>query len=82
MHGVTKHIGKNSNKCDMCLERPFRINDKYLYLTWEILPKLPSEKLEICKKCALREIGSKNRKNFEEIIRKRGERYGDFEKTV
>ena len=59
MHGVTKHLGKNMNKCDMCGNTPFKNTDKYLYRTWEILPKLPSESLEICRTCAIRENGSK-----------------------
>ena len=82
MHGVVKHLGKNMDKCDMCSASGFRAVDKYIYLTYEILPKLPSRELEICKKCAIRELGSKNKSKFDEIIKKRGERYGNSEKTI
>ena len=66
----------------MCGNTPFKNTDKYLYRTWEILPKLPSESLEICRTCAIRENGSKNKKNFDKMVKERGEKYGDIEKTI
>ena len=82
MHGVVKHLGKDLSKCDMCHNLPFKTIDKYLYLTWEMLPKLPQKELTICKKCALREVGSKNKKNFDKIVREKGEKYGSLKETI
>lgn len=82
MHGVMKYVGKDTNRCAMCKESPLVSTKKYIYKTWEILPELPAQELIICRKCAIRENGSKNKKNFDEIVRKRGENYGNIEKTV
>ena len=40
--------------------------NKYIYETFEILPKYPKQKLAICQKCAIREDGSKTKRSFYE----------------
>ena len=42
---------------------------KYVYETFEILPQCPKRELIICERCAVREYGSKNNKNFYEDFR-------------
>jgi|TARA_Y100001951_G_C11278725_1_gene263782 hypothetical protein len=39
---------------------------RYVYETYEILPKYPKKELIICEKCAIREYGSKNKKRFKD----------------
>jgi len=40
----------------------------YIYKTFEVLPKTPSENLRICEKCANREVVGKNKKTLEELF--------------
>tara|TARA_R100001463_G_C3521322_1_gene220852 strand:- start:487 stop:642 length:156 start_codon:yes stop_codon:yes gene_type:complete len=40
-------------------------SDRYIYETWELKEK-PSIEIIVCKKCAMRECGNKNKKFFDE----------------
>jgi len=51
----------------MCKYTTFH-GSRYVYKTFEILPKNPSIEFIVCKKCAIREHGSKHKKNFDEIF--------------
>jgi len=51
----------------MCKGKFFH-NFSYVFYTYGILPKTPSEKLIICQKCALREGKYKTMKQFKEAF--------------
>jgi|TARA_R100001530_G_C4198567_1_gene124110 hypothetical protein len=48
----------------MC--RKYDVKEWYLWLGWES----PTQ-LKICRKCALREIGTRYKKDFDEIMKRR-----------
>jgi len=60
---IISYIGKGHDKCDMCSQFT---NVKYL-----AVPHLPTlvdwSELILCKKCARREVGSKNKKKWDII---------------
>ena len=60
---VISYIGTGYEKCDMCHSQT---KEKYL-----ALPHLPSlvdwSEMIICKKCARREVGSKNKKKWDTL---------------
>tara|TARA_R100000005_G_C4853121_1_gene118416 strand:+ start:210 stop:500 length:291 start_codon:yes stop_codon:yes gene_type:complete len=60
---VTKKISSDGFVCEMCKESTFH-GKRYIYETFA-----KSEELIICKKCAIREYGSKHKKNFDEIFK-------------
>ena len=51
----------------MCKSK-FFYDLSYVFYTYGILPKIPSEKLIICGKCALREGKYKTKKQFKEAF--------------
>jgi len=51
-------------QCGMC--RKYGVREWYLWLGWQ-----NSTQLKVCRKCALREIGTKYKKNFDKIIKRR-----------
>ena len=60
---IISYIGKGHDKCDMC-HNP--IKDKYLALPH--LPKLVDwSEIILCKKCARRESGTKNKKKWDKL---------------
>tara|TARA_Y100001951_G_scaffold100047_1_gene102888 strand:+ start:683 stop:892 length:210 start_codon:yes stop_codon:yes gene_type:complete len=67
MYGLKEQIKKSSFTCDMCKSNFFH-NYSYVFYTYGILPKTPSEKLIICQKCALREGKYKTMKQFKEAF--------------
>jgi len=60
---VTKKISSDGFVCEMCKASTFH-GKRYIYETFA-----KSEELIICKKCAIREYGSKHKKNFDEIFK-------------
>jgi hypothetical protein len=55
--------------CRMC--KQYYIGQyRYIWHTFEILPKSPSEQLIICEKCAVRESKFKNKKQLNEYYEK------------
>ena len=67
MYGLQEQLKKSSFTCDMCKGKFFH-NHSYVFYTYGILPKTPSEKLIICGKCALREGKYKTMKQFKEAF--------------
>ena len=60
-----KRLTKKEFTCVMC--KTYCIGQyRYVWNTYQILPKTPSEKLIICTKCAIRESNYKNKKDLEE----------------
>ena len=60
MSSVKKRLPKESYHCEMCHKYIFN-KYKYIYETFEILPKLPQRNLFICEACAKREMNLKKR---------------------
>ena len=60
MSGVKKRLPRESYHCEMCHKYIFN-KYKYIYETFEILPKTPKEELSICGACAKREMKLKKR---------------------
>jgi hypothetical protein len=67
-----KESKKRHNVCEMCGIKG--LQEVYTWGSFEILPKHPYYTLSICKKCAIRENGTKNKKNFNALIEKRMQR--------
>ena len=67
MHGINAKLPKRYFKCYMCSKQKFQ--DVYIWGSFEILPKHPYLEIEICKKCAIRELGKRTK--LENIIDKR-----------
>jgi len=62
---VKQKLPKSPFTCKMC--KKYNIGQfRYVYETYEILPKYPKKELIICEKCAIREYGSKNKKRFKD----------------
>ena len=64
-----KRLHKDSFVCRMCKQYYMR-HYRYIWHTFEILPKSPSEELIICEKCAVRESKFKNKKQLNEHYEK------------
>jgi len=64
---IIKRLPSDGFTCYMCKYTTFH-GSRYVYKTFEILPKNPSIEFIVCKKCAIREHGSKHKKNFDEIF--------------
>ena len=58
-----KYLGKEAFSCDMCSQIG---REKY-----KAVPTIPSlvnwKEMSICKKCARREVGSKNKKGWDKV---------------
>tara|TARA_R110000824_G_scaffold189110_1_gene370552 strand:+ start:81 stop:284 length:204 start_codon:yes stop_codon:yes gene_type:complete len=64
---VIKRLSTDGFVCEMCKTSSFN-GRRYIYETFDFSPKNPSRQLIICKKCAIREHGSKHKKKFDEIF--------------
>ena len=63
MYGLGEKIPSNQFTCDMC-KQYYMHSNSFEFHTFEVLPKHPSEKLIICKKCAIREGTFRTAKAF------------------
>ena len=68
MHIVAK-LPRENFSCEICSFQGYR--DRYVIKTFHIDERSPSVELIICKNCALREHGSKNRVKLNDIIEER-----------
>ena len=64
-------LPKEYYDCNMCSYSGHSF--RYVIKTYEVLPKTPSQELIICKNCAIREHGSKNKIKLQDVIMKRTE---------
>tara|TARA_R100001530_G_C4314351_1_gene153923 strand:- start:1195 stop:1425 length:231 start_codon:yes stop_codon:yes gene_type:complete len=65
MYGIVKKLRKAEMKmCGMCNNYT---NEHYLYVGWT----KPQVHLEVCKKCAVRELGTRYKNKFDETIKER-----------
>lgn len=60
---VTKKLSSDGFVCEMCRTSTYN-GRRYVYETFT-----HSTELIICKKCAIREYGSKHKKKFDEIFK-------------
>ena len=65
MYGLSKRLPKAEFTCIMC-KQYYMYAFRYVWVTFEILPKTPMEELIICDKCAIREGKVKNKKQLDE----------------
>tara|TARA_R100000655_G_scaffold24022_11_gene48305 strand:+ start:731 stop:967 length:237 start_codon:yes stop_codon:yes gene_type:complete len=77
MYGVNAKLPKADFKCHMC--HSFKNQDVYIWGNFQILPKHPYQEYRICKKCAVREHGSK-RVKLETIIDERTKQWLEKQK--
>ena len=66
---IVAKLSKEHFSCYMCSVQGYK--DRYIIKTFEVDDKSPSEELIICKTCAIREHGSKNRVKLNDIIEER-----------
>ena len=67
MYGVNAKLAKTHFTCHMC--RLTKAQDVYIWGNFAIPPKHSYKEYEICKKCAIRELGKRTK--LENIIDKR-----------
>ena len=73
MYGINAKLPKEYFKCLMC--RITKIQEVYIWGNFAILPKHPYEEMEICKACAIREHGKKNKNKLDIIIEERTKKW-------
>ena len=70
MFGINAKLSKMYFNCNVC-SGGHRLQDVYILGNFAIPPEHPYEEIEICKACALREHGKKNKNKLETIIDER-----------
>ena len=73
MYGVNARLPKSYFRCAMC--RTYKQQDVYILGNFAIPPTNPYEEIRICKKCSIREHGSKNKIKLEDIIEERTKKW-------
>ena len=74
MYGINAKLSKKYFSCEMC-SGSHKVQHVYIWGNFAIPPKHPNEELEICKACALREHGKKNKNKFDNIIKERTKKW-------
>ena len=59
MYGINAKLPKEYFKCLMC--RITKVQDVYIWGNFAIPPEHPYEEYKVCKKCAIRENGKRNK---------------------
>ena len=70
MFGINAKLPKKYFKCNMC-SGSHKMQHVYIYGNFAIPPKHLYEEIEICKACAIREHGKKNKHKLDIIIEER-----------
>lgn len=65
MGSIIKKLNREPHTCEMC--KKFKIGDRYIYLSFAF-KEHSSSKLVICKPCAKREHGPKNKTPLEDLF--------------
>tara|TARA_R100000152_G_C6781773_1_gene217066 strand:- start:4512 stop:4751 length:240 start_codon:yes stop_codon:yes gene_type:complete len=68
-YGINNAEPRRLLKCEMC--HVTGTTEVYTWGSFEILPKHPYYEMKICKKCAKREYGTKNKVKFDDYIERR-----------
>ena len=66
MYGINAKLSKAYFQCHMC--RTTKMQEQYIWGNFAILPEYPYKEQKICKKCAIREAGTKTGKKRLEVI--------------
>ena len=74
MYGINAKLPKRYFSCEMC-SGPSKLQHPYVYGNFAIPPKHLYEEIQICKACALREHGKKNKNKFDNIIKERTKKW-------
>ena len=69
MYGINAKLSKAYFKCHMCSAH--KIQEVYIWGNFAIPPKHPYEEQRICKKCAVKEHGKKNKRKLNIVIEER-----------
>ena len=69
MYGINAKLPKSYFMCHMC--RITKVQDVYIWGNFAIPPEHPYKEQRICKKCAIKEHGKKNKRKLNEIIDER-----------
>ena len=73
MYGINAKLPKKYFSCNMC--NVTKMQHVYIWGNFAIPPEHPYKKLEICKACALREHGKKNKSKLDIIIEERTKKW-------
>ena len=74
MFGINAKLPKRHFKCTMC-SSPHKLQHVYVLGNFAIPPKHPYEEMEICKTCATREHGKRNKNKLDSIIEERTKKW-------
>lgn len=70
---IVAKLKRGGFTCEMCKQHKIGTYP-YVYETFEV-GDIPSEELKICKKCAKREHGDKNKHKLEDVIEERTKKW-------
>jgi len=74
MYGINARLPKKYFKCGMCSDS-HKLQHVYIYGNFAIPPEHPYKEIEVCKACALREHGKKNKMKLDKIIEERTKKW-------
>ena len=74
MFGINAKLPKKHFSCEMC-SNPHKLQHVYILGNFAILPEHPYVEIEICKACAIREYGKKNKIKLDSVIEERTKRW-------
>ena len=74
MHGINAKLPKRYFSCEMC-SGTHKLQYPYVYGNFAIPPEHLYEEIQICKACALREHGKKNKIKLNDIIEERTKKW-------
>ena len=74
MYGINAKLPKKHFQCNMC-SGSHKLQHVYILGNFAMPPEHPYAEMEICKACAMREHGKKNKKKLDTIIEERTKRW-------
>jgi len=78
MYGINAKLPKCLFKCFLC--RITKMQNIYIWGNFAIPPEHPYQEQRICKKCAIKEHGKKNKRKLNEIIDERTKQWLEKQK--
>ena len=74
MFGINAKLPKKHFQCDMC-SGSHKLQHVYILGNFAMPPEHPYEEMEICKACAIREHGKKNKIKLETLTEERTKKW-------
>jgi hypothetical protein len=74
MFGINAKLPKKHFSCEMC-SNTHKLQHVYILGNFAILPKHPYKEIKICKACAIREYGKKNKTKLDSVIEERTKKW-------